>query len=82
MSRDVPTIDELYGPGAEAASDLAEHLDDLREKMLAYAKAHAGDYTTATEEIYDPVIAKLHEENKLLENQLVAAGEEIERLRG
>lgn len=81
MSRDVPTIDELNGPGAEAASDFAEHLEDLREKCFAYAKAHAMDYHTATEEVYDPVLTKLHDENRRLEGQLVSAGEEIERLR-
>jgi hypothetical protein len=81
MSRDAPTLDDLNGPGAEEASDFAEHLDDLRERCLAYAKAHAGDFTTATEEIYDPVITKLHDENRRLEGQLVSAGEEIERLK-
>ena len=53
----------------------------LRELCLAYAKAHAGDFTTATEEIYDPVLTKLHDENRRLEGQLVSAGEEIERLK-
>jgi hypothetical protein len=81
MSRDAPTLDDLNGPGAEEASDFAEHLDDLRERCLAYAKVHAGDFTTATEEIYDPVITKLHDENRRLEGQLVSAGEEIERLK-
>ena len=80
MSRDAPTLDDLNGPGAEESSDFADHLDDLRERCLAYAKAHAGDFTTATEEVYDPVITKLHDENRKLEGQLVSAGEEIERL--
>lgn len=81
MSRDVPTLDELYGPGAEDADAFAEHLEDLREKFLAYAKEHAMDYHTATETVYDPVITKLHDENRKLESQLVSAGEEIERIK-
>jgi len=81
MSRDVPTLDELNGPGAEEASDFADHLEDLRQNCLMYAKMHAGDFHTATEIVYDPVITKLHDENRKLEGQLVSAGEEIERLR-
>lgn len=81
MSRDAPTLGELYGPGAEEADADAEYLEGLREKLFAYAKAHAMDYHTATEEVYDPVITKLRDENKKLESQLVSAGEEIERLK-
>lgn len=81
MSRDVPTLDELNGPGAEAASDFADYLEDLRQDCIAYYQMHAGDLTTATEIVYDPVITKLHDENRKLEGQLVSAGEEIERLK-
>jgi hypothetical protein len=81
MSRDSPTLDELNGPGAEAASDFAEYLDDLRQECITYSKMHAGDWTTATETVYDPVIIKLHDEHRKLEGQLVSAGEEIERLK-
>jgi hypothetical protein len=81
MSRDVPTLDELNGPGAEEASDFADFLELLREQCLTYAKEHAMDYHTATEEIYDPVIINLRNENRRLEGNLVSAGEEIERLR-
>lgn len=71
MSRDVPTLDELNGPGAEEASDFADHLEDLRQNCI----------TTATEIVYDPIITRLHDENRKLEGQLVSAGEEIERLK-
>lgn len=81
MSRDVPTLDELNGPGAEEASDFADYLDDLRQECITYYKMHAGDFHTATETVYDPVITKLRDENRKLEGQLVSAGEEIERVK-
>ncbi len=81
MNREAPTLDDLYGPGAEEASDFADHLEDLRQRCILYSKQHAGDWTTATETVYDPVITRLHDENRRLEGQLVSAGEEIERLK-
>ncbi len=81
MSRDNPTIDELYGPGHEEGEALAEYLEELRQDCITYAKMHAGDFHTGTELTYDPVITKLHNENRRLESDLVSAGEEIERLR-
>lgn len=81
MSRDVPTIDELYGHGTEEAEAFEEHLEDLRQDVITYYKMHAGDLTTATELIYDPVITKLYDENRKLEDRLVAAGEDIEYMR-
>lgn len=81
MSRDAPTLDDLNGPGAEEGSDFADYLEDLRQETILYSQQHAGDWTTATETVYDPVITKLHDENRRLEGQMVSAGEEIERLK-
>lgn len=76
MSRESPTLDDLYGPGAEAADAFAGHLDDLAERFL-----DLGGDSSAREQVYEAELQKMWQENRLLEGQLVSAGEEIERLR-
>lgn len=73
MSRDAPSLDELYGPGAEAADDWAGHLDELAERAMALDQQ--------IRSIYEKELTELWEKNRALEGQLESAGEEIARLR-
>lgn len=78
MSRDSPTLDELYGPGAEDADNFASYLDSLRERWEVYCSR--GDPAGGIAPVYEAELTRLWNENRKLEGQLVSAGEEIERL--
>jgi hypothetical protein len=80
VSREAPTLDDLYGPGAEAADDFAGHLDELRSGFELQHRMNEGDCDEAIK-VYESELTKMWQENRLLEGQLVSAGEEIERLR-
>lgn len=73
MSRDSPTLDEIYGPGAEAADGWAGHLDELADRAAALEQQ--------TRSIYEKELTDLWEKNCALEGQLEGAGEEIDRLK-
>lgn len=72
MSRDAPSLDELYGQGAEAADDWSGHLDELAERAAAHEQQ--------LRSIYEKELTELWEKNRALEGQLESAGEEIARL--
>jgi hypothetical protein len=73
MSRDAPSLDQVFGVGAEEADGRAAYLDDLAER--------AAPLEQQIRSIYEAELDKLWQENRTLEGKLIDAGEEIERLR-
>jgi hypothetical protein len=75
MSRESPTLDDLYGVGAEKAEAWGEFLETLQHEHL-----DAGcPYPPAA---YIREIERIESERATAEGQAVSAGEEVDRLRG